>query len=109
MWRRGRGLSAGTVRHRHAAAHLGDHLLAQALDRPEAAAHLLGAEHAFIAHTGYDGFGGVMPSREHLRRELQAEVGEAHFARLWESGRQLSVAEAITEALALAEEMAGAG
>ncbi|MEZ4564853.1 MAG: helix-turn-helix domain-containing protein [Thermomicrobiales bacterium] len=70
------------------------------------AARLLGAEYAYVARFGYDGFGDVVPHREQLRQPLVEQLGTEHFQRQWEAGSTLSIDEAISEALALTEVMA---
>ena len=75
----------------------------------EAAARLFGAENAYSTRFGYGGFGDVgLPRREQIRYELAAQLGEGRFQQLWESGHALSIAEAITEALTLANDLATA-
>jgi hypothetical protein len=81
--------------------------LAHLSGHAEAAARLSGAENAYSTRFGYVGFGDVgLPRRERIRHELSAQLGEDRFRQLWESGRALSIAEAITEALALANDLA---
>lgn len=81
--------------------------LAHLSDHAEAAARLFGAENAYSTRFGYAGFGDVgLPRRERIRHELAAQLGDDRFRQLWESGQALSIAEAITEALALANDLA---
>lgn len=75
--------------------------------RAEAAARLLGAENAYSTRYGYGGFGDIgLPRREQIRYELAARLGEDRFLEFWEFGQALSITEAITEALALANDLA---
>lgn len=81
--------------------------LGRLLGHEEAAARLFGAENAYSTRFGYAGFGDVgLPRRERIRHELAAQLGDDRFRQLWESGQALSIAEAITEALALANDLA---
>lgn len=83
--------------------------LAHLLGHAEAAARLFGAENAYSTRFGYGGFGDVgLPRREQIRHELAAQLGDDRFRELWELGQALSITEAITEALALANNLATA-
>jgi predicted ATPase len=73
----------------------------------EASARLFGAENAYSTRFGYGGYGDVgLPRRERIRYELSAQLGDGRFRQLWESGQGLSISEAMTEALALADDLA---
>lgn len=81
--------------------------LAHLAGRAEAAARLFGAENAYSTRLGYRGFGDIgLPRRERIRHELAAQLGDDRFRDLWESGQAMSIAEAIMEALALANDLA---
>lgn len=81
--------------------------LAHLSGHAEEAARLFGAENAYSTRFGYGGYGDVgLPRRERIRHELAAQLGDDRFRQLWESGQTLSMTEAITEALALANGLA---
>lgn len=87
---------------------LGVIALAHDRDSPEPAARLLGAENAYIARSGYEGygFGGTVADREGMQQSLLLKLGNERFERAWEAGRALSIEDAISEALVLVEDMA---
>jgi predicted ATPase/DNA-binding XRE family transcriptional regulator len=89
---------------------LGAIALAHDMDRAESAARLLGAENAYIAHFGYEGygFGGTVSDREWMHQSLREQLGDNQFERLWTVGQALSIDEALAEALALVNELATA-
>ena len=72
----------------------------------DASARLLGADEAFCARSGYQGYGVTPEVREETRQALVLGLGDAPFRRAWDAGRALSTEEAMAEALAVAEEMA---
>jgi hypothetical protein len=80
--------------------------VAHAAGRYAAAARLLGADEAFCARSGYQGYGVTPEVREDTRQSLEVQLGGAPFRQAWDAGRALSTEEAIAEALAVAEEMA---
>jgi predicted ATPase/transcriptional regulator with XRE-family HTH domain len=73
-----------------------------------AAARLLGAEATFRAFSGYEGFGATPLLRDQTQQALVKHLGEPRFRQAWDAGRALSTAEAIDEALAIADELASA-
>lgn len=81
-------------------------VIAQALGRNEAAARLLGAEDRVRAFSGYAGFAETPVWRQQTQQALLERLGAQRFEAAWESGRTLSTAEAIDEALVLADDLA---
>jgi hypothetical protein len=80
--------------------------IARAVGRFEAAARLLGAEETFRVFSGYEGYGATPLLRDETRRALLEELGDVQFHHAWNEGRKLSTQRAMTEAMALAEELA---
>jgi hypothetical protein len=74
----------------------------------DAAARLLGADNAYIARSGYgyEGLASIVPQPEWMRQELFDRLGVDRFERAWEAGQTLAIDEAISEALALADDIA---
>jgi hypothetical protein len=70
------------------------------------AARLLGAEDAYHTAYGSVGWGWTPQQRKQTRQALLATLGEESFRQAWDEGRALATAEAISEALALADELA---
>ena len=80
--------------------------LAHSLGQTAAAARLLGAEYEYCTRFGYEGVGFLVPGRERVRQQLVAGMGDAAFHQAWTEGQRLTIAEAISQALALVDDLA---
>jgi non-specific serine/threonine protein kinase len=73
--------------------------IGQAMGHADAAARLLGAEEAYRAATGYQGFGETPALRNQTRQALRDQLGDERFGRAWAAGQALSPEQASVEAL----------
>jgi tetratricopeptide (TPR) repeat protein len=69
---------------------------------PEGAARLLGAADALRTSIGAPIPPPHRPPHDHCRATLRARLGEARFAEVWDHGTRMTLAEAATEAQAVA-------
>jgi tetratricopeptide (TPR) repeat protein len=83
--------------------------VALAEGHPVAATRLLAAEEDWRAPNRLQVYGYAAERRAQEREAAEAGLGEADFVKAWEEGTALSPQEAVSEALALAEEIAGEG
>jgi hypothetical protein len=83
--------------------------VALAEGRPAQAARLLAAEEAWRAADRLQIYGYAAERRGRDRDAAEAALGEADFAKIWDEGTALESPEAVSEALALAVEIAGEG
>ena len=82
--------------------------VAAATDRPEQATRLFGATEALRERYGMAIPPAEQPRLERAMASARAKLPERAFAAAWSSGRRLSVEQAISEALRLADEIASA-